>query len=102
LPQKTITVYVRKDDPYSRTLSFDRIPEITDAEALGKGFAIDGKSLLISIQPDKAGHTGQVDEEGGPGGDDLALARSLSGVLLDTEQFIVDWLGTHGYTVEFA
>jgi len=84
---KTVTVYVRAPDDDTRTLSFTRIPEVSDADALKHGFAIDGNSYVMGL-------TAYFDE-------DENRKVSLHEGLRDTQQELITWLGALGFTVEF-
>ena len=97
--EKPITVYVRKDGDDARTLSFDRVPEISDQEALNQWCAIDGRSLVLSVSADLPSGDGGV-LEGGPGGDEGRL-RPLMEVLRDAQAYLAAWIETKGYAVEF-
>ena len=46
---KEITIHVRAPSKTSRLLTFNRIPELSDGEALHFGFAIDGNALALQI-----------------------------------------------------
>jgi len=84
---KIVTVYVRAPDDDTRTLSFPRIPEVSDADALAHGFAIDGNSYVMGL-------TAYFDE-------DNHRTVSLHEDLRDSQQDLTRWLGTRGFVVEF-
>jgi len=84
---KKITVYVRAPDEDTRRLSFSRIPEISDDDALDKGLSLDGNSLMSDV-------VAYVDE-------DTGQSVPLGTALLHEERHIQKLLVSHGYEVEF-
>jgi hypothetical protein len=96
-PRKKITVYVRApQDEHgewsedSRTLSFQRIPEISNREAVEERMAIDGNSFLISVTPLDVLRVFNQEE-------DLSLAKALR----LWQESLMKFLETKGYEVEF-
>lgn len=71
---KVITVYVRKEGERTRTLSFARIPGISDRAVLDRHYAIDGKTIRRTV-------------------DTQNLCR--------VQQGLWEWLTEEGYTIEF-
>lgn len=101
--KKTVTVYVRlgDEDGNTRTLSFKRLEEISDEEALEKGCAIDGNELVLSMAADGVDDSGFNVEYGTP-----ALVSAVGGTLNQnlalTEKALMEWLKSKGYTVKFS
>ncbi len=108
---KGIDVYVRNGGR-QRTLSFNRISELSQGAALRAGLAIDGNSYTLTVMADVQDRDGDLEVLGGPwpgaprdkddssiGGP--AVARPLSEVLRDTELWLSKWLEELGYDVTF-
>ncbi len=100
--KKIIDIYVRKNGAEERTISFDRVPEISDQEALNLGFAIDGRSLIVSVREDIVRRDGTV-RKGCILGNDIEpqSKRPLMRVLCDVEKLIVAKLKAFNYEVIF-
>jgi len=87
-PPKKITVYVRAPDDDTRTLSFKRIPEYPDRDAITKGgFAVDGNSLVMAV----AAHWDEDEKK----------MVSLYEALAYEQEVLLLLLGNLGYEVEF-
>ena len=101
MSEPSITVFVRKDGNDFRSLSFQRPEEVEQLDAIERGFAIDGRNVVISVGPDWVDGTDVFyrGPDGSTASDDI---RPLAGVLRDTEAYLVKWLGDLGYKVEFA
>ncbi len=97
---REIHVYVRKNGPEERTISFDRIPEISDKDALGLGFAIDGNSLIVSVRADVV-RNGVFFRKGCTLGVAPDYARPLMMVLSDAERLVSSQLKALNYQVIF-
>ena len=98
---REIQVYVRKNGSEERTISFERIPEISDKLALDLGFAIDGNSLIVSVRADVE-RAGKIVHKGCMLGSVPEYARPLLKVLADTERLINSQLGAFNYQVIFT
>jgi len=122
-----VTIYVRKGDhAKERIISINPIPAgIDPINLLDAGFALDGNSATLSVDPcicvmhhrnDYAhGMAGLVfpDEEPhvasfhrwAPGGNpppEFAATWTLTKAVADVEKALVDWLQALGYTVKFG
>jgi len=102
MTDRQIAVYVRLDGPEARILSFNSPPEISQKEALDKGFAIDGNSYVLGITADSivgneviSGSALEIESFYG------GVPRPLSAVLADNQRAIAKWLGSFGYEVIF-
>jgi hypothetical protein len=128
MDRQIVKVYVRAGDHEGeRTLSFRPPKEVPQSEWLKRGFAIDGNSVIASVTAaTQVGYqTNESDEEmarifpigarlaaiGNPQRGVLSVAHqteaeptkgTLIMVLREVEAWLVDWLGTLGYDVEFA
>ena len=104
-PQAVITVYVRKgaSDNY-RVLSFQRPDRIPVRDLFDKGLALDGNSIRGEIGPDLDEVT--CDEQGHPlivsflsiNGD---KCQTLADALIESEKWLIDFLGKYNYEVKF-
>lgn len=105
MDRKKVTVYVRKGASESeRTLSFDRLPEISAVDVLKAQIAIDGNSFLCSVGLMEPENPGDPPMFAGP---DFSLEvrsgwhYSLADALAATESVLIKWLDGYGYDVEF-
>ena len=86
---KEIDVYVRLGShDHERILTFDRPSEISDAEILGKKFAIDGTDVMISVEATASNMPGE--------------AESLPDALHYCQVRLREWLKSHDYEVKFV
>lgn len=99
MQDRQIAVYVRREGREARTLSFNPPPEVSQKEALDKGFAIDGNSYVLGITGDSI--VGSEVISGSSLGPHLEVLRPLSVVLADSQREITNWLGKLGYEVTF-
>ncbi len=131
MDRQTVKVYVRAGaHEGERTLSFRPPKEVPQTDWLKKGFAIDGNSVITSITratyvwyPDNPSGIRPLSAEtrkqlglGGPvpwpgltqsrlsvaAADILDEDDTLINALKDIESWLVEWLGTLGYDVEFV
>jgi len=123
----TITIYVRKGDhPKERIISINPIPTgVEPLDLLDAGFALDGNSATISVDPQLyVGHhhgknavgargltfPGEEPHVAGfhrwvPGGalpGDWAVTWTLTKAVNDVEKALVDWLRDLGCEVKFG
>jgi hypothetical protein len=112
--QSTITIYVRKGDhAKERVISINPIPAGVDPIGLlNSGFALDGNSMTISVDPYTFAY--DKDVEGGningiqswtPGAllpGEWALTWSLTKAVNCIETLLVNWLTKLGYRVKFG
>lgn len=114
----TVTIYVRKGDhPKERTVSINPIPDgIDPLELLNAGFALDGNSATISVDPftlagnGDSGNTLEVDRvknlpslEGQEKLKEwLETTYSLTKALARVEKALVTWLTKLGFEVKFG
>jgi hypothetical protein len=108
------TLYVRKGDhAKERTISVNPIPDgIDPMELLRVGFAVDGNSAILSVDPytfayDKDVEEGNVEriQRWIPGGllpGDWATTWSLTKAVSCIERLLVNWLTRSGYQVKFG
>ena len=92
-------VYVRREGRETRILSFKPPPEISQKEALDKGFAVDGNSYVLGITGDTvvSGDIISGSELGPP----PEVPRPLAVVLADSQRELTKWLGKLGFEVTF-
>jgi len=126
--RSVVTIYVRKGDhSKERTISINPIPPgIDPIDLLNAGFAVDGNSATISIDPytfvthhtgkDALSKSGLHDEIAGtshvasfdhwvPGGilpGEWAATWTLTKALANAEMALVGWLELLGYKVKFG
>ncbi len=101
LAEKNITVYVRLGENEDvRTLSFDIPPNITQADLLDEGFAIDGHSAVYAVKGyynDEHVHY----PEDAPASAREAWYVPLHDALRQEQENLIGWLKKKGYTVTF-
>jgi hypothetical protein len=112
--QSTITIYVRKGDhAKERVISVNPIPAGLDPIGLlHAGFALDGNSATISVDPTTFAYDDDVEKGNIHGinrwtpGDlmpgDWALTWSLTKAVNCIETLLVNWLTELGYRVKFG
>ena len=101
MPDRQIAVYVRREGREARILSFNSPPEISQKEALDKGFAIDGNSYVLGITADSIVEGTLISGSALKLEPFPEIARPLSAVLADNQRAIAKWLGNFGYEVIF-
>jgi hypothetical protein len=99
MEERMIEVFVRREGRDTRTLSFNPPREISQKEALDKGFAIDGNSYVLGVTADAVVGTEVLC------GSEIVpyseIPRPLSVVLAESQREITKWLGQFGYEVIF-
>jgi len=99
MQDRKIEVYVRREGREARTLSFNPPPEVSQKEALNKGFAIDGNSYVLGVTGDSV--VGDEVISGSALGPSPEVPRPLPVVLADSQLEVTNWLGNLGYEVTF-
>jgi len=112
MDRQIVKVYVRAgSNKGERLLSFQPPNEVPQSEWLERGFAFDGNSVVASVTAKtyvaKDSKTGQqwISDFHGQEGilpGEWAVSWSLTKALQDVEGWLVKWLESLGYGVEFA
>ncbi len=114
LGKKVVTLYVRRGDhAKERVISMNPIPDrVNPIELLNVGFALDGNSATVSVDPytyvsnayQKHGDMPSISRftPGGTLPGEWALTWSITKAVNDVERALVEWLTALGYEVKFG
>ncbi len=93
---KVIAVYIRKGPSEdARIISFNPPPELSRADIVRLGYAMDRSSALLSVAPrPRFGNPNDPEAWKGP-------IIPLTEALHDAQKALQEWLEARGYTVEW-